>query len=133
MNSPVPRGKKQVAAKADSRNDNHCGARGITARSLGLLGARPRPALPPQAATVIDTPGQEGGFSGHLGVPARSPGGIRKGYTGDGLLDIGSIAASVVSLEEGHRRGMAVSPLPRGRGIAGRLFSRPESELRVRR
>ena len=42
---------------------------------------------------------------------------------------VGTITSSVVSLEQGHLRGMAVLPSLRGSGIAGQLLSRAESEL----
>ena len=42
---------------------------------------------------------------------------------------VGTIASSVVSLEEGHLRGMAVLPSMRGTGIAAQLLSRAEAEL----
>jgi GNAT superfamily N-acetyltransferase len=42
---------------------------------------------------------------------------------------VGTIASSVVSLEEGHLRGMAVLPSMRGTGIAAQLLRRAEAEL----
>lgn len=42
---------------------------------------------------------------------------------------VGTIASSVVSLEEGHLRGMAVLPAMRGSGIAAQLLRRVEAEL----
>jgi N-acetylglutamate synthase-like GNAT family acetyltransferase len=42
---------------------------------------------------------------------------------------VGTIAASVVSLEEGHLRGMAVLPSMRGSGLAAQLLRRVEAEL----
>ena len=42
---------------------------------------------------------------------------------------VGTIASSVVSLAEGHLRGMAVLPSMRGTGIAAQLLSRAEAEL----
>lgn len=43
---------------------------------------------------------------------------------------VGTIAASIVGSEEGHLRGMGVLPSVRGTGIAARLLSYAESELR---
>lgn len=43
---------------------------------------------------------------------------------------VGTIACSVVGLEEGHLRGMAVLPSMRGAGIAAQLLSYAEAELR---
>ena len=45
---------------------------------------------------------------------------------------VGTIACNVVSEEEGHLRGMAVSPTMRGTGIALQLLSQAEWELRCR-
>ena len=45
---------------------------------------------------------------------------------------VGTIAANVVSPEEGHLRGMAVLPEWQGRGIAERLLEAAESHLRTR-
>ena len=42
---------------------------------------------------------------------------------------VGTIASSMVSLEEGHLRGMAVLPSMRGSGIAAQLLRRAEAEL----
>ena len=42
---------------------------------------------------------------------------------------VGTIAASVASLEEGHLRGMAVLPAMRGTGIAAQLLQQAEAEL----
>jgi predicted N-acetyltransferase YhbS len=45
----------------------------------------------------------------------------------------GTIAWSVVGLEDGHLRGMAVLPLTRGSGMASQLLSGAESELQQRK
>lgn len=43
---------------------------------------------------------------------------------------VGTIACNVVGAEEGHLRGMAVLPSMRGSGIAAKLLSHAEAELR---
>lgn len=45
---------------------------------------------------------------------------------------VGTIACSVVSLEEGHLRGMAILPSMRGNGLAAQLLKQAEKELRLR-
>ncbi len=45
----------------------------------------------------------------------------------------GTIACNVVNREEGHLRGMAVSPAWRGTSLASQLLSHAESELRRRK
>jgi ribosomal protein S18 acetylase RimI-like enzyme len=42
---------------------------------------------------------------------------------------VGTIASNMVSLAEGHLRGMAVLPSMRGSGIAAQLLRRAEAEL----
>ena len=43
---------------------------------------------------------------------------------------VGTVAYQVMESGEGHVRGMAVDPLLHGKGIAARLLSRAEGELR---
>jgi predicted N-acetyltransferase YhbS len=45
---------------------------------------------------------------------------------------IGTVALSTVSPQEGHIRGLAVRPDWQGRGVAGALLRRVESDLRAR-
>ena len=45
---------------------------------------------------------------------------------------VGTIAAGVASLQEGHLRGMAVLPEWQGRGLAGQLLVAAETHLRDR-
>ena len=45
---------------------------------------------------------------------------------------VGTIACSVVNLEEGHIRGMAVLPTAQGSGVAGRLLAHAEAYFRQR-
>jgi ribosomal protein S18 acetylase RimI-like enzyme len=45
---------------------------------------------------------------------------------------VGTIACSVVHLEQGHIRGMAILPTAQGRGIAARLLAHAEAHFRKR-
>ena len=46
---------------------------------------------------------------------------------------IGTVACTLVTLEEGHLRGMAVLPFCQGAGVAQQLLERVEAELRARK
>jgi ribosomal protein S18 acetylase RimI-like enzyme len=46
---------------------------------------------------------------------------------------IGTVACNLVTLEEGHLRGMAVLPSCQGAGVAEQLLERAEAELRAQK
>jgi len=116
--------------------------------------------LSPQAATVSIRRAKREDSPGILACLREAFEEFREGYTPEGFLDtvltpktlerrlatmsvfvavhsrgqvVGTIAARVVSLAEGHLRGMAVLPSMRGSGIASQLLSRAESELHQRK
>ena len=112
--------------------------------------------MPPQAARVSIRKAKGEDSPGILACLREAFEEVRERYTREGFLEtvltpttlgerleamsvfvavnsqeqvVGTIASSVVSLEEGHLRGMAVLPSMRGTGIAAQLLRRAEAEL----
>jgi GNAT superfamily N-acetyltransferase len=112
--------------------------------------------VPPQAATVSIRKAKGEDSPGILACLRQAFEEFREGYTPEAFLDtvltpmtlrerletmsvfvavnseeqvVGTIATSVVGLEEGHLRGMAVLPSLRGTGIAAQLLRQAEAEL----
>lgn len=112
--------------------------------------------MPPQAATVSIRKAKDEDSPGILACLREAFEEFRERYTPEAFLDtvltpktlrerletmsvfvavnpeeqvVGTIASSVVSLDEGHLRGMAVLPALRGTGIAAQLLRQAEAEL----